>query len=89
MQAIICYPNHQRIEVLVLFAGRFTMRVVPRHRADTIELKLAYGQWTDEAGESIEFEALLAGATSPSSTILEIANHASAIPTYETGEGGI
>ena len=79
MQAIICYPNEQRVEVLVLSVGRFTMRVLPRRSADTIELKLAYGQWTDETGVPIEFDAFVASDGNQTVTTPSIASQASAV----------
>ena len=72
MQTIIRYPNAQRVEALVLSIGRFTIRVVPRHSADTIELRLSQGQWTDENGAPIDFEAFVAAADVDISNILDI-----------------
>jgi len=57
LHTIIRYPNDQRVEALVLSIGRFAMRVVPHGMADTIELSLNSGQWTDESGVPIELES--------------------------------
>jgi len=59
MQAIILYPDAQRIEALVVPVGRYAIRAVPVNSDDTIELRLNYGQWEDETGVPIEFEAFL------------------------------
>lgn len=89
MEAIIRYPNAQRIEVLVLSVGRFTMRVVPRRSADTIELKLDYGQWTDEAGVPIEFESFLVCDGNHLGTTFATASQAAAVILEEPGNGWI
>ncbi len=59
MQATILYGASQRVEVVVLSVGRYAMRVVPRESDDTMELTLQYGQWVDEAGVPVEFEAFV------------------------------
>ena len=61
MQAIINYGGGRRMEVVVAMVGRFTMRVIGRGRGDVIELRSEYGQWVDETGRPVEFEAMLAG----------------------------
>ncbi len=61
MQAIIRKSKGGRVEVIVAVVGRFTMRVIARGSRDTVELRSEYGQWVDEAGNPVEFEALLAG----------------------------
>jgi hypothetical protein len=60
MQVIILYPGGQRLEALALTIGPDVMRVVPRESADTVELRLSHGRWTDESGVPIEFEAFVA-----------------------------
>ncbi len=60
MQAMIRYPNGRRVEALVLSIGRNVIRMVPRQGADTVELRLSYGRWTDESGVPIEFESFVA-----------------------------
>jgi len=47
-------PDAKRAEALVL-SMPLHHRVVTRQSTDTIELKLAQGQWTDENGVPIEF----------------------------------
>jgi hypothetical protein len=61
MEAIITLADGRRMQVIVAALGRFTMRVIARGRGDAMELKSEYGQWLDEAGKPVEFEALLAG----------------------------
>ena len=61
MEAIIRYHDGRRVEVLVAAAGRFTMRAIARHGWDAFELRSDYGQWVDEEGMPVEFEAFLAG----------------------------
>ena len=61
MEAIISYQDGRRMQVLVAMVGRFTMRVLTRDCSDAMELKSDYGQWVDETGAPVEFEALLAG----------------------------
>lgn len=56
----LLYPQTQRIEALVLSVGRYTMRVLARGSDDTMELTSSYGQWIDEAGVPIEFDAFVA-----------------------------
>jgi hypothetical protein len=60
MQVIILYPSARRVEALVLSIGRRVIRVVPRRSADTLELRLNYGRWTDERGVPVEFESFVA-----------------------------
>ena len=60
MQVIIVYPSARRVEALVLSIGRRVIRVVPRRSADTLELRLNYGRWTDESGVPVEFESFVA-----------------------------
>jgi hypothetical protein len=60
MQVIILYPGAQRVEALALTIGRNVIRVVPRESADTVELRLSHGRWTDESGVPIEFESFVA-----------------------------
>jgi len=59
MEAIIRYPNGRRSEVLVVSAGKFTMRIVSPGSVDTMELTCNYGEWTDEAGTPIQFESFV------------------------------
>lgn len=61
MKAIISYGDGRRTEAVVAMLGRFTMRVIVRGRGDTIELRSEYGQWMDETGAPVEFDALVAG----------------------------
>ena len=72
MQTIILYPGNQRVEGLVLSIGRYTIRVVPRHSADAVELRLSQGRWTDESGVPIEFESFIAAADFDIRSILEM-----------------
>jgi hypothetical protein len=60
MQVIILDPSARRVEALVLSIGRRVIRVVPRRSADTLELQLSYGRWTDESGVPVEFESFVA-----------------------------
>jgi hypothetical protein len=79
MQAIIRYPNSQRVEVVVLHVGRFSMRVIAPGSSDTTELKLDYGQWTDEAGVSIEFDSLIVNDSNRLDAALATASRAFAL----------
>ena len=63
MEAIISLEDGRRVQVIVAAMGRFTMRVIAPGRGDAMELKSEYGQWLDEAGKPVEFEAMLAGET--------------------------
>jgi len=76
MEAIILYPQTQRIETLVLSVGRYTMRVLARGRDDTMELSSSYGQWIDEAGVPIEFDAFVASDADHVRRLLERASSA-------------
>ena len=60
MQAIISYPNGQRSEVWVLSAGKLGIRIISPGDCDPGELTCLYGEWTDEAGVPIQFEAFVA-----------------------------
>ncbi len=61
MLAIIRYRDGQRGEVLILSVGPYALRVVPRGGDDVLELISNGGQWTDENGAPVEFEAYIAG----------------------------
>ena len=50
-----------RHEAVLLAASASRMRVAVRGARDTIELRVAYGQWLCEDGEPVEFESILAG----------------------------
>jgi hypothetical protein len=80
MQAILLYPDDQRIEAVVLSVGRYYMRVVPRDADDTIELVLRYGQWTDESGVPVEFDAFVVGDDNGIHNIAEMSEFRSAAP---------
>ena len=60
MHVIILYPGAQRVEALALNIGRDVIRVVPHGSADTVELRLNHGRWTDENGVPVEFESFVA-----------------------------
>ena len=72
MQAIIRYPNAQRVEALVVPVGHYAMRVVPANSDDTIELTQRYGQWEDESGVPVEFEALVVDDENDIRSILQV-----------------
>ncbi len=59
MQAMIRYPDAQRMEVVVLSISSFTMRVIPRLGIDTMELTRQYGEWRDETGRTVEFDSFV------------------------------
>ncbi len=59
MVAVIRYADAQTALVVVLSVGRYTMRILTPGGHDTTELSLNCGQWTDEAGAPVTFEALL------------------------------
>ena len=65
MEAIIRYLDGRRVEAAVLTFGTHCMRVAPRGQDDAVELSFSYGQWTDEEGEIVEFDSLLAGDACP------------------------
>jgi len=60
METTFIYQNGTRVEAVVLAADSRQMRLVRPDGDDAISLTLANGQWTDEAGEPVEFEYFLA-----------------------------
>jgi hypothetical protein len=65
MLAIIRCADDRRVSALVLSFGQFTMRILPQGARDTAELTFHYGQWTDEGGLPVEFEAFVAAGSGP------------------------
>jgi hypothetical protein len=59
VQATFRYPDGPRIEAILLSKNTYSMRLVPRGAADTLELRLNYGQWHDEDGAPVEIEWLI------------------------------
>ena len=59
VQATICYPDGRRIEVVLLSISAHSMRLISREGADTLELRLDCGQWSDELGVPVQLEALI------------------------------
>lgn len=59
VQVTFSYPDGPKIEAVLLSRGRYSMRLVPRGVADTLELRLSYGQWSDENGVPVEIEWLV------------------------------
>ena len=72
MEAIISYRDGRRVEVLVATVGRFTMRVIARESGDATDLRLDYGQWVDEAGMPVEFDAFLIDDAAAASPLCEL-----------------
>jgi hypothetical protein len=60
MQLLLLYPTGRRVEGVVLSASRHRMRVAVRDRNETIELRLADGQWLADDGDPVEFDAITA-----------------------------
>jgi hypothetical protein len=73
MEAVLLYPDGQMVEAALLSVGRYTMRVVVRGSDETTELTCNYGEWADEAGTPIEFDAIVAGEPDQVRRILEYA----------------
>jgi hypothetical protein len=60
MNVIICQTNSQRLEGVLLAAGKYRLRVMLPGAPDVTELNLEYGQWTLETGEPVELESFVA-----------------------------
>jgi hypothetical protein len=59
MEMILRYQTGLRAEAVLLAAGADRMRIAVRDGADTVELRLVFGQWVSEDGGPLEIESLI------------------------------
>lgn len=58
MYMVLKYPSGERAEGILLAAGCGSMRVAVHYRDDAVELRQADGEWIDDQGRAVQFEAL-------------------------------
>ena len=63
MHLILCLPSGQRVDGLLLAAGRNRLRVAIPLRNDAVELHREHDQWMSDTGEAVQIESMLCDGT--------------------------
>jgi hypothetical protein len=85
VQATICYPDGTRIDAILLAMDGHSMRLISRDGADTLELRLDRGKWSDEDGVPVELDALISDGQ-PVASMAELAGAGGAERLWQNRE---